>query len=90
LELTQEGPFFIATLPRPSQKLKHEVLNERQNNILRMADPFFPFSSASYAKHFSITERMARLDIKELLDQNLIKKIRNERQIRYVKSELSK
>ncbi|MBI1870069.1 MAG: putative DNA binding domain-containing protein [Chlamydiae bacterium] len=85
LKIAEEGPFFIATLPRPNFDLLSQKLGERQRKLIGLSNTFFPFSTLDYAKQFSISERMARLDIKNLIEAGVIIPQREGRYVRYVK-----
>lgn len=85
LTLFEEGPFFIVHLPRQNETLSSEIFNERQFQILTLPKNFFPFSTKDYAKHFQISDRMARLDINELLKHKILKKIKKQRNVLYDK-----
>lgn len=84
LQLREEGVFFIAILPRVKDKEK-AALNQRQEQFLTFSETFFPFSTQDYSKKFKISARSARMDIKELLEQKRIKKIKKGRLVRYEK-----
>ena len=88
LQLLQEGMFFIASIPRrtlmTNMTLK-SMLNKRQSQLFSLPDQFFPFSSMTYADHFHITDRMARLDLQTLIADGKLTKMRISRQIRYKK-----
>jgi len=79
LKLKEEGPFFIAILPRPGTL----SLNERQRDLLGQTTDFFPFSTHDYARKFKVTERTARMDIQKLLKIKKIKKIKEGRKVQY-------
>lgn len=86
LRLSEEGPFFIATLPRPGGEVTARRLNERQYQLLSLPQSFFPFSTKEYAQHFRISERMARLDLNMLLKNKMVTSIRDGRKRHYGKS----
>lgn len=83
LQLQEEGVFFVVRLPRPGILTARKGLNERQNQLLSLPAEFFPFSTKNYAKQFGISERMARQDIKKLLEQKILAVQREGREIRY-------
>lgn len=85
LRLGEEGPFFIATLPRQNLALVQEGLGARQRELMGLPDTFFPFSTLDYAKRFSVSERMARLDIKSLVEKGFLLTERKGRGVRYVR-----
>lgn len=85
LRLGEEGPFFIVTLPRQNPALVQEGLGERQRELLGLPDTFFPFSTLDYAKRFSVSERMARLDIRSLVEKGFLLTKRKGRVVRYVR-----
>jgi ATP-dependent DNA helicase RecG len=82
LQLYEEGPFFIAKLPRPAWGASL-ALNNRQKEVLTLPADFFPFSTRDYAARFGIAERMARIDIQGLLKGQTLRQIRKGRMIRY-------
>lgn len=85
LLLAEEGPFFIVTLPRQDPLLVQRKLGVRQRELLSLPDSFFPFSTLDYAKRFSVSERMARLDIKTLVEEGLLSLKRKGRGVCYLK-----
>ncbi|MBI2336084.1 MAG: putative DNA binding domain-containing protein [Deltaproteobacteria bacterium] len=83
LTLSEEGPFFIATLTRGKEPKEKSRLNERQMAFLNLKKELFPLSTADYARRFQIGERMARMDIQDLIQQGLLKIYRKGRHFRY-------
>ncbi|MBI2343075.1 MAG: putative DNA binding domain-containing protein [Deltaproteobacteria bacterium] len=83
LRIEEEGPFVIATLTRRTGAFIRAELTDRQQQFMQMPSTFFPFSAAAYARHFCISERAARLDIKSLVQKKILITIRHGRHIRY-------
>lgn len=83
MTLLEEGPFFICRLVRPSSL--PTGLTERQQQLLALPDTFFPFSTITYAQHFGVSERAARLDIHDLIKKKILAMQRRGQQIRYKK-----
>ena len=83
LELAEEGPFFIATLFRPESLTALTDLNERQNRLFAFSADFFPFNTRDYARKFGVSERMARLDIQDLVKKGMLLVQREGRRIHY-------
>lgn len=83
LRLSEEGLFFIVILPRQDFSRNGEGLNERQRELIGLADSFFPFSTKDYARRFSVSERMARLDIQSLVKNDWLRLARKGRRICY-------
>lgn len=83
LSIFEDGPFFIVHLHRGTQIAVGKKLNKRQLHVQSLPDDFFPFSTKQYAKKFSISERMARTDIQELISVGLLKSVKSGREVRY-------
>lgn len=84
IHLSEEGPFFVATLPRKTFHPVSVEFNERQRALVTSSPFSDPFSSAEYAKHFGVSARMARNDLGALIKSGLLAPIKNKRNVRYV------
>lgn len=100
LYLKEEGLFFVVRVARIKTVIKPEksltsadfpqdqkqFLNSRQERwlSLRVSDQLF--TTDNYAKKFNITDRLARMDMKQLTDQKIVVRIRKGRRIFYHKS----
>lgn len=83
LKLSEEGPFFVATLIRRESLETGCQLNARQRQVLTLPQNFFPFSTMDYAAKFGISERSARMDIRKLAGEGILIPTKDGRRVRY-------
>ena len=83
LNITQEGVFFIATIPRPNADRTTLLsrLTHRQRLLLDQLD--IPRSTQEVARGLGVSERQTRLELAALLKQGLIVREREGRRVRY-------
>lgn len=85
LKLAEEGDFFVVTLPRITPLMIEPSLNQRQRELLKYPDTFFPFSTLDYAQKFNVSDRMARIDIRALVEKKILVSIKKDRHVLYDK-----
>lgn len=82
LNLSEEGPFFIAVIRRETFA-DSSLFNSRQLEIFSWGSDMFPFSTKEYSSRFGISERMARLDIQDLVRKSYLTPIRSKQRVKY-------